>query len=57
MSAPAPHPDCCTCEWWEYRIREARARALRGCVGAYSDEKRVRQELSDHLERSHGEGQ
>jgi hypothetical protein len=45
--------DCLICNYWTARITEEKARALVGCADAYAEEKRVRQELAAHLERSH----
>lgn len=46
------HSDCLTCAYWAARIEAEKARALAGCDGAFDDEKRVRKELDEHLERT-----
>jgi hypothetical protein len=51
MSAPAPHPDCAVCTYWLARIDGERVRALSGNREAYENERRMRRELAEHLER------
>jgi hypothetical protein len=53
MNLP-PHPDCAVCLYWRDRIDTSRARALQKVEGAFGDERRARQALCEHLERSHG---
>ncbi len=52
-----PHDDCVVCSYWKDRIETSRARALKKVEGAFSDERRARRELREHLERSHEGGQ
>ncbi len=47
-----PHDDCVVCSYWKDRIETSRARALKKVEGAFSDERRARRELREHLERS-----
>ncbi len=51
MNQTAHDPGCKVCQHWQRRIDEERARAKRGCTSAFSEEKRVRRELDEHLER------
>lgn len=52
MSKPSePQSDCQVCCYWQDSLSTARERALKECEGAYGDERRVRQELAEHLSR------
>jgi hypothetical protein len=51
------HPDCPVCRYWQDRLAEARARALKGDADSRRTELRAKSELDDHLARTkHVEG-
>jgi hypothetical protein len=46
-------PSCPICKYWVDAIDAARARALKKSEGACADERRLNQELREHIERTH----
>jgi hypothetical protein len=47
-----PHPDCPVCRYWQDRLAEARARALKGDADSRRTELKAKSELDDHLART-----
>lgn len=51
MSA-TPNPSCSVCTYWTARAADEKARAMAGNRAAYSEGRRMRQELAEHLSRA-----